>query len=843
MATLRADPPVGDADALRRLGGSADLRYWVVHDLADAIHAAAAQTPLAILLEDIHWADTGTLLALRSLTAAQPDVAVLWVLTVRTGAGGPGVQESLSVLQRQDASFLRLNALTQTAVADIVLDAVRARPDASLLTLADKAYGNPFLLMELLGGLHEDGRLDVSGGRAAATGSTLPCRLAAGMQQRLGALSDAASQVMQVAAVLPDRFSAGLLAAMLERQPASLMSAVDEAMRADLLVEDDEQLRFRHDLLRQATRQSLPGSLRRAMERQAATIMLELRAAPAEVATQLAHTAEVGDQAAIAALRQAAQSVGHSDANAAADLSRRALELLPPEDTERGALVAETIVLLNRANRYEEAQQLAASTLSAEVSQEEEAEVRLRVWAANEAPQRRIEENRRALELAAVSDVIRARHQAWMTFFQVTNGLHGEDRTEVNDAVRAAEATGDLESRILCGTTLALLDYADGFAARAIKRMHDVDAMTRSGEATMAHVVAAIHAAGFAVFVGTLDDAAAEVAKGTAQARREQNATAIPSWALLGAMVQVAWGRLSAARLIIEGVPREEWGASTEVSMNRTLILAEVAAHTDDRKLLQQLVIEAHDAYPGGSPLVSQGAAYVIGLAAWHDGDIHEAVRWLSRDSAPVLTPLWANVFDQLILTARVASAAGDAGLRARVLQGVEVLERERPAVPLFTAVAERTHGQLERDVDGLVAAAHALHSWRPLLYAGAAEDAGAEFARRARNADALVQLNAAFDTYMEHEALADARRVGRQLRRLGVERRVVSPRVKTGWDSLTDSELTVVNLIAQGVTNQSVAAQLHLSVYTVKTHVHNAFAKLGINSRAQLTRLLHGSD
>jgi hypothetical protein len=47
MATLRADPPVGDADALRRLGGSADLRYWVVHDLADAIHAAAAQTRCA----------------------------------------------------------------------------------------------------------------------------------------------------------------------------------------------------------------------------------------------------------------------------------------------------------------------------------------------------------------------------------------------------------------------------------------------------------------------------------------------------------------------------------------------------------------------------------------------------------------------------------------------------------------------------------------------------------------------------------------------------------------------------------------------------------------------------
>src|ERR1700741_557427 len=39
MATLRAAPPVGDADALRRLGDSADLRYWVVHGLGGGIPA------------------------------------------------------------------------------------------------------------------------------------------------------------------------------------------------------------------------------------------------------------------------------------------------------------------------------------------------------------------------------------------------------------------------------------------------------------------------------------------------------------------------------------------------------------------------------------------------------------------------------------------------------------------------------------------------------------------------------------------------------------------------------------------------------------------------------------
>src|SRR6201990_472259 len=152
MATLRADPPVGDADALRELGGSADLRYWVVHDLADAGGAAAEQTPLAIVLEDIHWADNGTLLALRSLATERPDVAVLWVLTTRTGAGGPAVQETLSALQRTNATVVQVGAMSADAVAEMVCDAVGGNADESLLTLAAKAHGNPFLVRGLVGG-------------------------------------------------------------------------------------------------------------------------------------------------------------------------------------------------------------------------------------------------------------------------------------------------------------------------------------------------------------------------------------------------------------------------------------------------------------------------------------------------------------------------------------------------------------------------------------------------------------------------------------------------------------------------------------------------------------------
>src|SRR3954453_1762852 len=464
MATLRADPPVGDAEALRQLGGSADLRYWVVHDLADAIDAAAAETPLAIVLEDIHSADNGTLLALRSLATVRPDVAVLWVLTARTGAGGPGMQETLSVLHRADATFMRLGAIAADAVADMVQDSVRAKADVSLLNLAAKAHGNPFLVSELVGGLCEEDRLNVADGRAVVTGEGLPRRLGATMRQRLDLLSSEASEVVRVAAVLPDRFSAGLLAAMLDRSPSSLMSALEEAVRADLLVEDGERLRFRHDLLREATRQSLPQSLRRAMERQSASVMLRLGAAPAEVATQLARSPEPGDREATNTLRQAAQSVGHTDASAAADLSKRALELLAAHDADHGSLVAETVGLLNRASRYAEAEELAVAALSEVASPEQEAEIRLRLPTLNKhSTQRRVEENRQALQLNNISEVTRARHLAWLAYNLTIHDQRGERRAAADEAAAAAASTGDLEATILAGVALAVLDAGEGY--------------------------------------------------------------------------------------------------------------------------------------------------------------------------------------------------------------------------------------------------------------------------------------------------------------------------------------------------------------------------------------------
>src|SRR5262249_10928172 len=160
--------------------------------------------------------------------------------------------------------------------------------------------------------------------------------------------------------------------------------------------------------------------------RQSASVMLGMGADPAEVATQLACSAEPGDREAIDALRQAAQSVGRSDASAAADLSKRALELLPAQDAEHGSLVAETVGWLSRASRYGEADEMAVAALSEAASPEEEAEIRLRLpTVTKHSTDRRVEENRRALQLRDISEVTRARHLAWLAYNLALQDQHG----------------------------------------------------------------------------------------------------------------------------------------------------------------------------------------------------------------------------------------------------------------------------------------------------------------------------------------------------------------------------------------------------------------------------------
>ncbi|MDZ7625946.1 MAG: response regulator transcription factor [Ignavibacteriaceae bacterium] len=58
----------------------------------------------------------------------------------------------------------------------------------------------------------------------------------------------------------------------------------------------------------------------------------------------------------------------------------------------------------------------------------------------------------------------------------------------------------------------------------------------------------------------------------------------------------------------------------------------------------------------------------------------------------------------------------------------------------------------------------------------------------------------------------------------------------------MTKRERQVIELIAEGSTNKEIAQNLHLSIYTVKSHVHNILEKLALSTRVQIAKYVHDS-
>jgi DNA-binding NarL/FixJ family response regulator len=113
------------------------------------------------------------------------------------------------------------------------------------------------------------------------------------------------------------------------------------------------------------------------------------------------------------------------------------------------------------------------------------------------------------------------------------------------------------------------------------------------------------------------------------------------------------------------------------------------------------------------------------------------------------------------------------------------------------------------------------------------------ELARRGEEGRAIEAFDEALRLYSGAGARWDASRVRRRLRDRGIRRRLIkSDRPPTGWEGLTDSEVAVVRLVAEGLSNRVAAAQLFVSPHTVSMHLRHVFTKLGINSRVELTRL-----
>jgi DNA-binding CsgD family transcriptional regulator len=836
--------PLLSAERLLALDPRPDQRYWLLQELEALLEEVALREPLLLVIDDLQWADGATLLALRTLVPQLAPLPILWVLGVRPAASGADLRSTLTRLFDAGAVRLPLGPLPAKAVAQVTADRLEAEADPRLLRLAQHSGGNPFLLVELLHGLRDEGLVRVEHGRAELLDESLPARVREGMRDRLEGVSTEAREAVQVAAVLGRRFSVARLALVGGSSPPALLGPVAELMGADLVAEVDGRLEFRHDLIRDAVLATIPASMRVALQRHAAAVLLSAGAGAAEVAPLLLASAGPGDAAAVAALRAAAAELAGSQPAAAADISARALELAPVEDPHRGALVAETVLRLHAAGRPGEAAALAAREFQRTLPPEQEAEVRLNLSAMfSRSPGERTEDNRRALALDGVPAGLRAQHLARLTHNLATSGYYREARRAAGLAEDAIRTSGERSADAALRTGIAVLEYAEERYERMIEI---IDAAPRGeprgAEDPGSDVAAAWRCEAQAILDG-LDGALSESNLRLVAAEREGRAWAVHIWLTWRGRLLFQAGRLDEGRANVEAaLAMADIGGATVANAAGLLTLGRIGLHTGDDVLVataHQLGAERLDQR---LPSMCQSLTWLRALEAAAHGDPARALAYVSigDDDEPGngLPGLPRDITDDTQLV-RIALAAGD---RARALDTVQRAERragDHPAIATMAGVAAHARGLLDGDPDALAAAVERHRSGvRPLALASALEDAGSHAATCGHRSTAVQRLGEALETYVRLGATWDAARTRGKLRDLGVRRRIGPQRRRPGWSGLTESELRVARLAARGLTNRQIGERLFISPHTVSSHLRHTFTKLEISSRVELARM-----
>jgi DNA-binding CsgD family transcriptional regulator len=828
-----------------------EQRYWLLEEIESLIEQAAVAHPLLIAIDDVQWADSGSLLALRTLPARLNSLPIVWLVSIRNTAAPIEVLTLAGLLAEDGALRVQLTSLGEAAVAEIVADLVGAAPDRALLALAGRAGGSPFLLTELIRGLQEESLVQIKGIQAVLLEDRLPARVGESMRARLGRMPELTRRMAQTAAVLGPSFTFEQLAATTGEPALSLITPVEELLAADLLAEVGGVLGFRHDLIREAVRGTLPLTALRVLQRQAVDTLLTAGALPVEIAAQLAASAEPGDDAAVETLHQAARTLAASDPDAAADLARRALELASPQYPDRVALIAETVLLLHAAGRVGDGKEFADSVLRQALTPQQEAGVLLSL--ANMyglSADQRADADVRALALPGLSELTRARHLACLAHNRTTGGRAADASALLPTVREAVERAGDAASQC----TLKLVESGLHYLAGEYEPARDqVEASVRTG--------AGLADPSRIVLVQYWRSEVYSVLDRYDEALRLSAANL--AWALHGHQVWGSFlfegcrgrhllqlGQLDDARASLE--PAVEMAESESLAgvLDTAAAVArgQLAIRTSDAAWLQRCLVYTGSLRGTGTPGVRRQAAWLSALAAMASGNVARArddVQTLVSGDRSRLEPrLPHDVTDEIEMT-RIALAAGDRALAGLAVASTSERLTLNPGVATLVGAAAHCRGLRDDNAADLDEAVEAFAAGpRPLALASALEDAGRLAVRQDAANHAVALLTRALEVYADLGASWDAARVRGQLRRLGVRRRLVTAtRPLRGWASLTESELSVVRLVARGLTNRETAERLYLSVHTVSSHLRSAFTKLGINSRVELTNVAAAAE
>ena len=848
-ALFEGQPPLADRRALNDAYASSEFLFWLLQDVQSLIEEAALKGPVLICLDDLHWGGSSLSFAMRHLPSRLSSLPVAWVMAFRPDQGLHQVQLAKIELIESGAELIRLGPLDRAAVAQVATDVLGAEPDDELLQKAERVKGNPFLLVEFFRGLQDDLLVSVDSGRATLVADRLPHRVSDSMRGRLTRMSPASEWVATLASGLGRRFTIRDLAAMTETSITELITPVNELVQAEILADDGGYVAFRHDIIREAVRGSLLPPVRRAIDRRAAEVLLTRGALPVEVATQLVASAEPGDDVAIETALKAARVLGASDPAAAAELAAKALDLTPVPHPLRGPLVAQRVVSLFGAGLAEEGRQFADSALRQAMPPEEEARVRASVASMFDlSPEVRAENARAGLALPSLSADLRA--ELWAALYHsLTVAGRPQEALAVEPSAReAVYATTSEVCRLAfelpeSGLAYQLLDFGRSLEILLIAERRQLngrgDAQARLAHMLRSWILAAID---------RYEDALQAIDAGMIAAQRDRQNWALRIFETTRGRQMLQMGNFAEAEIALEGrfSRAEAHLIAGALHAPSVVSLGILKIHTADKSGALEAAEIAKIMLQARAPVVRHHAMWYLALLALSAGDPMQAHGWLSfygHEERLSMFPLYPHEVTYDAERVRIAASVGDEELADH---GISMAERRaslNPDVASCAAAAAHARGIWSDSAEDLERAVSLYRGGpRPLAYASALEDLGRVLAQRGDNAAAIAALDEALKISTRTGASWDAARVRGRLGRLGVRRRPGRvDRPKTGWGALTETESVIVNLAADGRTNQEIADKLFISPHTVDSHLRHVFEKLGVNSRVHLTRLVAG--
>ena len=817
-----------------------DERYLTHVAVRALLELLAAEQPLVLVLDDLHWADPGSVDQLAGLLRRPPAAPLLLALALRPRQAPPRLAAALARAESERRlTRLELGALSRAEAHALVGAAADAQG------LYEESGGNPFYLEELARGLGRTGH--VPGGVAVA------------LADELALLSDRSRRVLEGAAVAGDPFDPELAAAAAGEEEAVALDTQDELLNADLVRPTDvpRRFRFRHPLVRHAVYEAAPAGWRLGAHERCAAALAGRGASAAARAQHLERCAPHGDAAAIGVLREAAAAVALTAPATAAEWFAAALRLLPERAREeRAALLLARAGVLVAAGRPEDAHALLLQSLG--LLPEDALGRRVALIATCATVEHLLGRHADAhARLKRALDALPAAAGGEAAALMLALALDGFYRSDygtmaewgaralavaepVGDAVLVAAARATLAAGAASVASLAEAETPIAAAVAAVDALTDeqlarrLDALAFTAmaelyvdrfEAACAHAERALRIATatcqldrFPQLVGVpsaarrlrgeLTESAALLDAAIETARLAGNPHALAFNLFNRVYTGVALGDLDGARALAQEAT--ELGRGLDASVVDAWIAAANAmvrlASGDPQGTVDALAAVGGEQGLPGLPPTARGFALELLVRAQlqlgHRAEAAAAAQWIVPAAGG----------------RRLASALGR---RAEAWVALDAGDAERAAEHALAGVAacEAVGARLDAAVGRLVAG-------RALVAAGATERALAELDSAAADFEAFGAVR------LRDEAERELRALGRR-----IYRRSAPATAASALESLTERELEVARLVVDRLTNAEIAAALFLSKKTVETHLRNIFAKLGVSSRVELAR------